>query len=179
MTAFECRSSLRLISVTKPLFRCVSCQSVSPPPFLFHCTHCISPHPPHSPLTMSAAADGVISAQQKRAELQKEVTTHTHTQPITRIARMIEGTAFLANHRLTSASPCPVRFLSLPLQLTTLRIAQAELGSIKPGKSVYEQHTNGLFFLSTPGVATEHVKSKIKKIEKDITLIDANQSMKE
>ena len=51
------------------------------------------------------------------------------------------------------------------------------LGSMKAQKNVYEQSPNGLFFLSSPSVASEHIKMQLKKLEKEQQINAANANL--
>jgi len=51
-------------------------------------------------------------------------------------------------------------------ELHALRVAQGELATLKPGRHVYEQK-GGLWFLATQQQATEHLKAKVHKAEKE------------
>jgi chaperonin cofactor prefoldin len=50
--------------------------------------------------------------------------------------------------------------------LQAMRVAQGELGSLKPERHVYEQK-GGLWFLTSQQQATEHLKARVHKAEKE------------
>lgn len=58
-------------------------------------------------------------------------------------------------------------------EVQTLRVAQAELGSLKPGRTVYEQQS-GVWFLTSTQTAQEHVKARLAKAEKEAKLAEIN-----
>lgn len=78
-----------------------------------------------------------------------------------------------ASPAASSAASQQAKLLAAQREVQSLRVAQAEVSTMKPGKTVYEQQ-NGVWFLSNPQATQEHLKTRLAKAEKEVKLAEIN-----